>query len=104
MPTASAPSMTSRGRSSDSASVDAAIARLGAASRIVGDELRAALPGMRAALERDVTAWLDLAERLAAATAPVAGATLAYLRLEPARVRRLGLDALGRWVDATAAL
>jgi len=92
--------MTSRARSS----ADAAAARLGGRSRLVADQLEGALPAMRAAFGTDLAAWLELVERVAHATAPGPGATLALLRLDPERVRRTGLAVLARWVDATAAI
>src|SRR5262245_56322771 len=92
--------MTSRGPSS----ADALAARLAGVSRLVAGEVETALPAMRAALGRDVERWLELGVALAEHTGNSAGATIAFLRLEPARVRRAGLAALARWVDATAIL
>src|SRR5688500_15763052 len=92
-PTASEPSMTSRGRSS----ADVLVARLAAASRLVADQLATSLPAAQTALGTGVARWLELATVLAEQAAPAA--TLALLRLEPAHVRRAGLDALARWVD-----
>jgi hypothetical protein len=90
--------MTSRGRSS----ADALAARLAASSRLVADQLATALPAAGAALGTGVGRWLELGVALAERAAP--GATLAYLRLDPARVRRVGLETLARWVDAASEL
>ncbi len=88
----------SRGRSS----ADAILARLAATSRLVADQLATAWPAARAALGADAPRWLVLAADLADRT--TATAPLAYLRMEPSRVRRLGLDALERWVAAAREL
>jgi hypothetical protein len=90
--------MTSRGRSS----ADVLVARLAASSRLVADQLATSLPAAQTALGTGVARWLELATVLAEQAAPAA--TLALLRLDPAHVRRAGLDALARWVDAAAAL
>jgi len=90
--------MTSRGRSS----ADAIAARLAASSRLVADQLATALPAARAALGADVERWLALAAALAERTSPAA--TLCYLRLDPARIRRVGLDAIARWVETVLGL
>src|SRR5690349_9279912 len=94
MPTASARSTMSRGPSS----ADALVARLAATSRLVADQLAIAWPAARSTLGADADRWLALAGALAACT--TATGPLAYLRIEPARVRRIGVGALGRWVDA----
>src|SRR5512144_1833966 len=90
--------MTSRGPSS----ADALAARLAASSRLVADQLATALPAARGALGADAERWLALALALAERTTPAA--VLAFLRLDPARVRRAGIDALARWVDHGLAL
>src|SRR5215470_6638422 len=92
-PTASARSMTSR----EPSSADALAARLAASSRLVADQLATSLPAARGALGAGVERWLTLAVALAERTTPAA--TLAFLRLDPARVRRAGIDVLARWVD-----
>jgi nitric oxide reductase NorD protein len=88
--------MTSRERSS----AEALAARLAAVSRLVADQLAETLPAIETALGADVERWLALGLELAASGGTTAGATLTFLRLEPARVRRTGLARLAAWVDA----
>ena len=90
--------MTLRGRSS----ADALVVRLAAVSRLVADQLATAWPAAQAALGADADRWLALAADLAERTTP--GGPLVYLRLDPTRVRRLGLDALAAWVDVAREL
>jgi hypothetical protein len=90
--------MTSRGRSS----ADALAARLAAVSRLVADQLATVLPAARATLGADAERWLALAVDLAERTTP--SAPLVYLRIDPARIRRVGFDTVARWVDAVRAL
>ncbi|HXJ33543.1 MAG TPA: VWA domain-containing protein [Candidatus Eisenbacteria bacterium] len=88
--------MTSRGRSS----ADATAARLAAVSRLVADQLEVTLPAMRAALGTDADRWLELGADLAAHCGGASGAVLAYLRLDPARLRRVGLAPFAAWLRA----
>ena len=90
--------MTSRGRSS----ADAIVARLAATSRLIADQLATTLPAARAALDRDVERWLELCLSLGERTTPAA--PLVFLRLDPARVARMGLEAIAAWVEAARAL
>src|SRR5436190_676251 len=88
----------SRGRSS----AETLLARLAATSRLIADQLATAWPAARTALGPDAERWLALGAELAERT--TATAPLAYLRIDPARVRRLGLDALAGWVAAVREL
>jgi hypothetical protein len=88
----------SRGRSS----AEALVARLAAMSRLIADQLATAWPAARTALGAGAHRWLELAVELAERTTAVA--PLAYLRIDPARVRRVGLDAIARWVAAACEL
>jgi hypothetical protein len=90
--------MTSRGRSS----ADAVLVRLAAVSRLIADQLTTAWPAARTALGEDAERWLALAGDLAERT--TATAPLVFLRIDPARVRRLGLDTLAEWVGSARAL
>jgi len=90
--------MTSRGRSS----ADALVVRLGAVSRLVADQLATALPAARAALGADADRWLELAADLAARTTPAG--PLVFLRVDPTRIRRAGIEVVERWVASVRRL
>jgi hypothetical protein len=83
-------------------SAEALVARLAATSRLIADQLVTAWPAARTVLGADAERWLALAVELSERTTTVA--PLAFLRVEPARVRRLGLAAVERWVAAAREL